>query len=174
MDKFGRDRSQFHLMRAQAHLANDDASRALRHLHKCKFGGSRPFPQASPTAPRYDGDHERAVYREEEIKKAGGEEAETAARKQRRADLESRLGGTIAARPPTEFGARSQYKLRNSKFGALPPGNEPVARPYAARLRDKYTKADKDAVERAQLIAHRTAQQAARDMELDKKGGVRD
>ena len=38
MDKLSRDRSRFHLTRAQAHLANDDAGRALRHLRRCAFG----------------------------------------------------------------------------------------------------------------------------------------
>ena len=72
MDRFGRDRSQFHLMRAQAHLLNDDPSRALRHLHKCKFGmrgvyqqppglGTKPPPPALDWATLRNEEHEAAI-----------------------------------------------------------------------------------------------------------------
>ena len=38
MDKFGRERAQFHLARAHAHLRNGDSRRAMRHISKCNFG----------------------------------------------------------------------------------------------------------------------------------------
>lgn len=38
MDRLGRERAQFHLARAHAHLSKGDSSRALRHLSKCNFG----------------------------------------------------------------------------------------------------------------------------------------
>jgi hypothetical protein len=49
MNEFGGDRNRFHVMRAQAHLANNDPSRALRHLHKCRFGIEQQ-PERPPSA----------------------------------------------------------------------------------------------------------------------------
>ncbi len=50
MNAFGGDRNRFHVMRAQAHLANGDPSRALRHLHKCRFGTPQQQRERPPSA----------------------------------------------------------------------------------------------------------------------------
>ncbi len=40
MEAWNRKRNRFHLTRAREHLENNDTHRALRHLNKCRFGGS--------------------------------------------------------------------------------------------------------------------------------------
>jgi hypothetical protein len=134
MDKFGRDRSQFHLMRAQAHLANDDASRALRHLHKCKFGSRSMYkPPAGldrppPPAPQDWSSINNAAHWKE-IENAGGRTAENERQKKAFDDKTRFFGGSADT----------------AKFGALPTGSAPRVALSEAEKAEKTDKEKKKA-----------------------------
>jgi hypothetical protein len=81
MEAWNRKRNGFHLTRAREHLENNDTHRALRHLNKCRFGGSDDAGDA------------REEQEAEEIAKA--HELKDGLKKQHKAETDAELAGKL-------------------------------------------------------------------------------